>query len=99
MPGESSSLRPLAPYLVFPQDKHFEDQFIMYRVLYSANKVIYENANDYFYTVERACSITHQFDERHLDTLEARFGIIEFARKEGIPSSKRSLFSAITVDS
>lgn len=75
----------LAPYLVFPQDKHFEDQFIMYRVLYSANKVIYENANDYFYTVERACSITHQFDERHLDTLEARFGIIEFARKEGIP--------------
>ncbi len=75
----------LAPYLVFPQDKHFEDQFIMYKVLYAANKVIYENANDYFYTVERASSITHQFDERHLDTLEARSGIIEFAQKEGIP--------------
>lgn len=75
----------LASHLIFPQDKHFEDQFVMYKVLYAANKVIYENANDYYYTIERASSITNQFNEKHLDTLEARFEIVEFAREKGIP--------------
>ena len=75
----------LAPYLIFPQDKHFEDQFVMYKVLYAAKKVIYENANDYYYTIERTSSITNQFNEKHLDTLEARSEIVEFARREGIP--------------
>lgn len=71
----------LAPLLVFPEGKHFEDQFVMYQVFYAAQKVAYENSNDYYYVVERSTSISNQYNEKHLDTLEARKEIIEFAKK------------------
>lgn len=76
---------PLAPLLVFPEGKHFEDQFVMYKVLCAANQVVYENSEDYYYIVSRSSSITNQHGEKHLDTIEARQEIIRFAQERNLP--------------
>lgn len=71
----------LAPYLVFPEGKYFEDAFIMYRVLLEANRTVYENANDYYYTIDRPFSTMTYHNEKHLDIITARESIMQFAQE------------------
>ena len=75
----------LIPFLQFPENKYFEDVFIMYRVMLEANKIIYEDANDYYYTVGRLSSTMNQHNEKHLDHLEARESMLEYARNNSLP--------------
>lgn len=58
-------------YLKFPIGKCFEDQFIMHEVFISAEMIIYQNANDYYYTTGRSQSISNVSKLNHLDYLEA----------------------------
>lgn len=75
----------LTPYLVFPEDKHSEDQFIMYKVFYAAGTIAYENANDYYYLTDRPTSLTNKVANNFFDTFEARKEIITFAQKNELP--------------
>lgn len=75
----------LAPYLIFPEDKHNEDQFIMYQVFYAAGTVAYENANDYYYLTDRPTSLTNKVADNFFDTFEARRQIIAFAKEHDMP--------------
>lgn len=75
----------LIPFLQFPERKYFEDVFIMYRVMLEANKIVYENANDYYYTIGRLSSTMNQHNERHLDHLEARESMLNYARNNDLP--------------
>lgn len=75
----------LAPYLIFPEDKHNEDQFIMYRVMYEAGTIAYENANDYYYLTNRPTSLTNKVVDGFFDTFEARKQIILFAQDKSLP--------------
>lgn len=77
----------IKPHLYFPEGKLFEDQFVMYKAMLASNMIVYENANDYYYTIRHA-SITNQRNRRHLDTLEARQAIIEHAKNNDIPQLK-----------
>ena len=84
---EPSDYRLIKPHLYFPEGKLFEDQFVMYKAMLASNMIVYENANDYYYTIRHA-SITNQRNRRHLDTLEARQAIIEHAKNNDIPQLK-----------
>ena len=70
--------------LFFPEGKLFEDQFVMYKAMLASNVIVYEDANDYYYTI-RHTSITNQRNRRHLDTLEARQAIIKYAETNNMP--------------
>ena len=61
----------LFPLLEYPVGKYFEDQFVTYKVLLHADRIIYENANDYGYTVDRGSSISNASHLHRLDYLEA----------------------------
>lgn len=63
--------RELFPLLKYPVGKYFEDQFVTYKVLLQADCIIYENANDYGYTVDRGSSISNASYLHRLDYLEA----------------------------
>lgn len=69
----------LAPYLHFPKDRNWEDQFVMYKVFMESGTVAYEEANDYYY-VQSTNSRSRQRDDHFFDTLDARKEIIEYAR-------------------
>lgn len=72
----------LIPYLSFPEGRLWEDQFIMYQIIYAAQAIAYENANDYYYSKQRTSSLSQIRDKGFLDTLEARQRILEFARSK-----------------
>lgn len=61
----------LYKYLYYPQGKHYEDQFIVYKIILQAENVFYENANDYFYTVGRSQSFSSVSKTNRLDYLDA----------------------------
>ena len=69
-PAEKIYSSAIKPHLYFPEGKLFEDQFVMYKAMLASNMIVYENANDYYYTIRHA-SITNQRNRRHLDTLES----------------------------
>lgn len=57
--------------LYYPPGKCFEDQFVTYRVLLCAANIFYEDADDYFYTLDRSQSISNASKTNRLDYLEA----------------------------
>lgn len=71
----------LGPVLHFPEGRNFEDIFIMHQVFNSCNKLIYENANDYYYCFNREGSISKQHDESYLDIIEANRRPFDYALK------------------
>lgn len=76
----------LAPFLIYPEGKYYEDQFVTYRVFYEAgNAIVYEDANDYYYTVDRTTSICKTKDAKILDSLDARKEIVAFAHAQNLP--------------
>ena len=80
----------LAPFLFFPEGKKFEDQFVAYRVMYEAGLIAYENANDYYYLVDRSASITNTRDQHYLDTLEARRQILRFSQEKNLTDIEKT---------
>lgn len=57
--------------LEYPVGKYFEDQFVTYKVFLKAEGIVYENANDYGYTIDRNTSISNSSYLHRLDYLEA----------------------------
>lgn len=76
----------LTPFLIFPEGKHYEDKFTIHRVMFEAGAIAYENANDYYYVIDRDDSITHLQDETLFDWLEAEREIIQFAEENSLPA-------------
>ena len=66
--------------LHYPVGKAYEDQYVTYKVIYKADGVAYENANDYYYTVDRKNSISHKDLTKNLDFLAALKEQFAFAR-------------------
>ena len=62
--------RRLYPLLKFPVGKYYEDQYVTYKVLLGADVVVYEDADDYCYTVDRDESISNSSRLHLLDYLE-----------------------------
>lgn len=58
------------PLLNFPIGKYYEDQFVTYKTFLEADSVVYEDADDYFYTSNRNDSISNGSRIRQLDYLE-----------------------------
>lgn len=74
----------LAPLLDYPLGKYFEDHFVTYYVFFETQYVIYEDANDYYYTDDRQDSIMHKCDERTIDILEGDKKLLEFSQAHGL---------------
>lgn len=63
--------RSLFDHLRYPVGRYYEDQFITYKLFLAASEIVYEDSNDYFYTVGRSASISAGSRIRELDYLEA----------------------------
>lgn len=63
--------RSLFRLLHYPVGRYYEDQYITYKVFLAAGHIVYENANDYLYTTDRAGSISASSRIRELDYLDA----------------------------
>lgn len=61
--------RKLYPLLEYPVGKYYEDQYVTYKVFLAADAVVYENADDYWYTVDRNESISNSARIHQLDYL------------------------------
>lgn len=61
----------LAEILHYPERKYFEDQYVTYKVFLSASRIVYADANDYFYMTDRQDSISNLSLLNRLDYLEA----------------------------
>lgn len=61
----------LYPYLKLPEGKKYEDRFVCYLILCQCEKVVYENAGDYYYLDDRTGSTTNTVSLQSLDNLEA----------------------------
>lgn len=57
--------------LYYPPNRYFEDQFVTYKAFLAVKNIIYEDANDYFYTINRSDSISRGPRIRELDYLDA----------------------------
>lgn len=69
--------------LRYPVGKIHEDEFVAYKLLYLANKVVYTTSELYFY-VQRAGSIMQGvYDDRHLVILEMAQESVSFYREKG----------------
>ena len=63
--------RSLYRLLHYPVGRYYEDQFVTYKVFLAAGHIVYEDANDYLYTIDRADSISASSRIRELDYLDA----------------------------
>lgn len=62
--------RELYHLLEYPVGKYYEDQYVTYKVFLGADAVVYEDADDYCYTVDRSESISNSSRLHLLDYLE-----------------------------
>ena len=74
----------LIPFLIYPEGKYYEDKFVTHRIIFAAGKVAYEDANDYFYTIDRRSSITGKYDYKLLDLLESEKNLVSFAKQNSL---------------
>lgn len=81
----------LAPLLIFPLGKYYEDQFVTYYVLDSAKTIAYENANDYYYLSDRPNSIMHRCDERVVDIFEGNKMLLQFSKDREMKEVEASI--------
>lgn len=70
----------LFPLLHYPVGKAYEDQYVTYKVIYAAKDIGYEDANDYYYTIDRKDSISNKDLVRKVDFLEALREEYDFAQ-------------------
>ena len=59
------------PLLEYPVGRYFEDQFVTYKIFLAADCIVYEDADDYGYTVDRDASISNSSYLHRLDYLSA----------------------------
>ena len=62
--------RKLYPLLEYPVGKYYEDQYVTYKVFLGADAIVYEDADDYWYTVDRNESISNSVRIHQLDYLD-----------------------------
>lgn len=63
--------RSLFHLLQYPVGRYYEDQFVTYKVFLEAEHIVYEDANDYLYTIDRTDSISMSSRIKELDYLDA----------------------------
>lgn len=78
--------------LTFPEGLTFEDQYIAYKIFYKAEKIAYESANDYLYTVKRKTSISESDSTGRRNFFRALEEELEFV-KEKIPLSFNCVYA------
>ena len=68
----------------FPKDKLHEDEFLIHRILYEADRIAVIDEQLYYYTQDREGSITSKMSEKRIENaLEAFEDRIEFVEKVG----------------
>ncbi len=69
--------------LTFPKGKIHEDAYTTYRLLYTAEHVVYINKVLYYYSVRPDSIMTHKLDSRNLDGPPATRGACDFFIETG----------------
>lgn len=77
--------------LVFPSGKLFEDNYVYYKVFCEAECILYEDARDYFYLIDRSDSITNTMSMKNFDELDAYEEMITYI-KERVPLAFNNVF-------
>lgn len=76
----------LFPLLRYPEGRLYEDQFVTYKVIHQAGGAVYESSDDYYYTTDRADSISNAKPDGKLDFLQAMREECAFV-KEHVPEA------------
>lgn len=73
----------LKPLLEYPQGRTHEDEFVTYRVLYIADKVVISPQALYGYLQRGDSIMNSSYSERRLDKIRALEEAVDYFRKEG----------------
>ena len=84
--------RNLFPCLEFPEGKLYEDNYVYYKAICNAEKIVYEDANDYYYLIDRADSITNTNSLKSLDELRAFDEMLLYV-KDRLPDAYDPVFA------
>lgn len=90
--------RSLFSLLHYPVGRYYEDQYVTYKVFLAAGHIVFEDANDYLYTTDRAGSISTASRIRELDYLDAIRETLEFVESEcpkAVPAVRRRYLESL----
>ncbi|MDD3221591.1 MAG: glycosyltransferase family 2 protein [Clostridia bacterium] len=73
----------LKPYLIYPEGKTHEDEFVTYRVFYKANRVVVSQRRLYHYLQRGSSIMNEHFNEKRLHKLLALKESIAFFKRAG----------------
>lgn len=81
--------RRMKPLLVYPSGKTHEDEFVTYRVFYTADRVVVTERPLYLYLQRGSSIMNNGYSERRLDKIEALKEAVEFFRDAKDEEMKR----------